>query len=176
MQLDLRATIWTLQLDRFPGFWCNDTDGFGYGGWGYGPFAGGSWWTYPSRYMQRRMQIHLLRGPLQTLNSVTYYDTNKTLQTIDPSQYTYSKPSYFPADIEPMTVWPVSYARPDAVSINFTTGLNPIPVSILHAIKLICGQWFSARENISYSPSTAMGVTGLAVDALLDQFAVVAVG
>ena len=176
IQLDIRETIWTLQLDRFPGYWCIDTDGFGYGGWGYGPFAGGSWWTYPSRYMMRRMAIPLQRGPLVSLNSVKYFDTANTQQTMTTGQYTYSKPSYFPADLEPTTVWPVAYARPDAVSINFTTGMNPVPVSLCHAIRLLCGQWYASRENISYGPQTAMGNTGCAVEALLDQFQVVGLG
>lgn len=153
LQLDLRATTWTLQLDSFPE--CDP--------------------------------INLLRGPIQSVSSVTYYDADNVSTVLSTSEYTTVKPSFFPGGIIPVTYWPVSYPRPDAVAIAYTTGFVgsgngsgagawTVPQNVVHAIRLLCGQWYAERENISYGPNTVMGATGMAVDALLDQFTVVGVG
>jgi hypothetical protein len=173
LQLDLRTTDWTLVLDQFP-IWAafNWLDRYG-----------NNVYVYPAvseyavgRLTQRWQEIDLLRGPVQSITSIQYYDPSNVLQTYSSANYALVQPSFFPGRVEPIVFWPVSYPRPDAVQIQFVTGMTTPPANILHALKLICGQWYAARENISYGPGTVMGNTGCAVDALLDQFSVVGIG
>jgi len=165
LQLDIRQTTWTLYADEFP-YYAYDSESY---------------------YGQRLQEIDLLRGPVRSITSIYYYDAENTYTLLGSGEYILSSPSYFTGKVYPVLCWPITpYCRPDAIQISFTTGMDgtgsgsgsgdDIPVSILHAIKLICGQWYAARENIAYGPGTAMGVTGCAVDSLLDQFAVQTIG
>ena len=186
LQLDLRPTYWTLYLDQFP-VWASFN-------WldRWGNYIN----VYPNvseyaigRLTQRWQEIPLLRGPVQGITQVGYFDTTNTWNVMESDQYTYVAGSFFPACIEPTIYWPISYPRPDAVQIEYVTGFSDsgasgsgynapdnVPASILHALKLLCGQWYMERTNGSFGPNTVMGATGCAIDALLDQFQVQAIG
>lgn len=118
--------------------------------------------------------IDLTRGPLQSVTSIQYYDTTNTLQTVDSTNYTLSKPSFLPGWIEPIVTyaWPATYWRPDAVTVNFTTGFSTVPARGIHAIKLLVGSWWVERESLMYGPDTAGGKVGEAIDCLLGSFKV----
>jgi len=159
-QMDFRSTQWNLILDQFP-YW-----------WPYGdpPYA----WPQISevgatRYTQRWQAIILNRGPIRSVNSITYFDTANAQQTVDPTTYAYATPSYAIGVIEPVQVWPIAYSRPDAVTVNFTTGLSPVPANILHAVKMLAGSWYAMREDMAYGPGTVNAATGTAVQCLLAQ-------
>lgn len=164
--LDLRTTTWTLVGDSFPypPYW-------NWRGYGYFPIMIPNYPQYALGseilYIQ---EINLKRGALQSVTSITYYDLTNTLQTLDPATYALKKPTYLPGAIQPMTYYPIAYPRPDAVAITYVAGLSTVPDDILHAIKLLCGSWYMAREDIAYGPNTVSGATGCAVDALLATY------
>jgi hypothetical protein len=164
--LDLRTTTYAMQLDRFPCYiHPGILDNYYYGQWYY-------YQANIGRSAQRHQSIYMVHGPLSSITSIVYYDANNVQQTLASDQYAYNAPSFFPAVLEPVTVWPVAYARPDAVTITFVTGMSSIPDNLKHAIKLVCGMLNADREGIIYGPQTAMGNTGMAVDNILDQFTV----
>lgn len=175
LQLDLRTTQWSLTFDRFPSYWFHEWSAGG-GEWANGPFVG-STYAYPSWHMARYQQVSLVRGPLSSLDSISYYDVSNNHQTIDLDTVVVTYPSYQPSYVEPLTpnVWPVTYPRSDAGTIAFTTGMTPIPDGILHAIRLKGAEYWYAREGATYGNNTAIGQMGIACDALLAQYQITAV-
>lgn len=175
LQLDLRQTQWSLTFDRFPSYWFHEWE-MGQGEWANGPFVG-STYAYPSWRMARYQQVYLMRGPLQELNSVTYYDVSNDFQTMDLDTVVVTYPTFEAPIVEPLTpnVWPVTYPRSDACCVTFTTGLSTIPDGILHAIRLKAAEYWYNRENVTYGNTTAVGQLGKACDDLLSQFAITAV-
>lgn len=167
LSLDLRNTTWKLVLEQFP-LWAQMDWMTRFGDAAY--IWPGTWEFAVGRTTQRWQAINLQRGPVQSVTSVTYYDPTNAQQTVDPTTYRFSQPSYFPGRLEPVTFWPVAYPRPDAVTITFVTGFTSIPASLLHAIKLLCGKWWASREALAYGPGTALAVSDEAIDCLLSQF------
>ena len=175
LQLDLRTTQWSLTCDRFPSYWFHEWE-MGQGEWANGPFVG-STYAYPSWRMARYQQVYLMRGPLQTLNSITYYDLSNNLQSMDLTTVVVTSPSYEPPRVEPLTpnVWAVTYPRSDAAKFTFTTGMTLIPATILHAIRLKAAEYWYNREAATYGNNTSIGQMGAACDCLLSQYAITAV-
>jgi hypothetical protein len=165
--MDYRQTTWAFINGQFP-IWANYSWGDRWGNYQ-------AVWPMISEFaigrgLQRWQEILLPRGPLQTLTSIVYYDASNVEQTLGTDQYTYTTETYLPARLEPVQYWPIAYPRPDAVTITYVSGYTTVPPSILHAIKLLCGTWWSLREDINYGPGTAVGATGQAVESLLGQF------
>lgn len=95
-------------------------------------------------------------APVSAVDSVQYYDTNDTLQTLSSSSYI--------VDLfaEPVRIvlaegatWPTTRERPDAVIYNCTAGYgadaSDVPDDLKHAIKMICSHWYEHRESINDS-------------------------
>lgn len=118
--------------------------------------------------------IRLDKGPLIAVQSVKYYDTGGTQQTISSSNYRVDiTPLY--GEIVPIDtyVWPVVQAqRPNAVEIAFTAGYGAaatdVPDTAKHAIKMLVANWYLNREPVV---AGSMGVVPYAVDALIATFA-----
>lgn len=99
-------------------------------------------------------EFRLPRAPLVSIESVKYFDESNVEQTIDPAQYyvdTISKPGR----ISPVTGWPATYPRPNAVSIIFTAGFGTaenVPQVIKQAILLMVGDMYENREDTTSAP------------------------
>lgn len=67
--------------------------------------------------------IKLLRGPVTSIASITYVDTNGALQTLDPSTYIFDS-SDLVQRVAPAygSVWPMARAQLAAVKITFSCG------------------------------------------------------
>lgn len=66
-------------------------------------------------------EIWLRRGPVQSVSSISYYDSSNTLVVWDASNYIVSKdcdPAIITFDIGP----PTSYDRPDAIVVEYEAG------------------------------------------------------
>lgn len=166
-QTDWRQTTWELVCDQFP-IWRS---------YGWYDRYGNQTYSFPwtaefaiGRTTQRWQQLDLMRGPLNAVTEITYFDENNDEQTLDSDQYQTNKPSFLPATLEPVTYWPICYPRPDAVTITFTTGFNPLPARGIQAVKLLVGTWWVQREDLMYGPNTASGAVGCVVDRLLGTF------
>jgi hypothetical protein len=181
--LDLRPTTWNLVLDCFPvwtNYWMDQYGNYAYQLAYYPQFVVG-------RGTQQWQHISLKRGPLTSVVSVKYYDTTNTLQTMSSSDYTYVNYAYQPGRVEPVNFWPIAYPRPDAVTIQFVTGFSgawasgsgaagAVPPNVIHAIKLLVGQWWVMRESAMMGANTISQANEAAVNCLLSQFEVINYG
>jgi uncharacterized phiE125 gp8 family phage protein len=96
--------------------------------------------------------IILPRGPVLSVDSITYKDQTGTVQTLSPSAYNADLLSQ-PARITPTygTVWPVALYDTNSVTITFTAGYQNVPQSFIHAIKLIVGAYYENRSEVVQS-------------------------
>ncbi len=91
--------------------------------------------------------------PLQTIDSVTYYDSSGTQQTWAASNYIVDSDSE-PARLTPAygVTWPTAQSRPNAVSIAFTAGFGDaaedVPEEKRLAIKILTALFYENREPI----------------------------
>lgn len=94
-----------LIVDRFP---CADA------------YLGGRFWGRSS--LGRRGYVELLRPPLIGVDSVSYYDTDNTIQTLDADNY------FVTDDLVPRLCFidgfsaPDTYGRPDALRVEYRVG------------------------------------------------------
>ena len=106
--------------------------------------------------------------PIKTISSITYYDSQDTLQTLSSSLYQTDLISEnCPPRIEPVSgqSWPSTYDRMNAVRITFTAGYGAtaesVPLGIRHAILMLACTWFENRENEVIGTITANVNTGV---------------
>lgn len=111
-------------------------------------------WVMTRRMFPSCRQIVLPRAPLQSVTSVTYYDTNNDSQTFNSSNY------HVDISREPGVLWlaessdwPSSVAdRPDAVTITYVCGYGDATTDVAErarqAVALLVGHWYRNREAI----------------------------
>jgi hypothetical protein len=164
---------WKLTLDEFPKPSMNVSSA----NW-YGP----QWGINPGPLSAARVEgrtgyeIFLPNPPLQTVNSVTYYDDSGVLTTLDPSQYlvdTVSEPGRLvPA---PNTTWPSTQTRANAVQVLFTCGYGDataVPSGLKSWMLLRIGAMYENREEMVVD-KRVVAVELPFVDRLLDRYRVV---
>jgi uncharacterized phiE125 gp8 family phage protein len=106
-----------------------------------------------------RYPITLLYPPLQSITSLSYYDTNQALQTLTENTDFYCAGKQTPAagaqDIEiprmwPANSWPAFKWIPDAVQIEYVCGFGDdatyVPEPIKMAIKKVVAEMFENRS------------------------------
>ena len=116
-----------------------------------------SWRLYLDKFAVR--EITLPFGSLQSITSITYYDTNNTLQTLSADEYEVDiygdEGMVRPKDGYD---WPATYPRLNAVIIQFVCGYGDdaadVPEGLRHVIKYTAGQLFENRESISSLPES----------------------
>jgi hypothetical protein len=163
--MDLRTCTWTLYLDQFPHrhpLWPTYYPGFFEYEWGF-PGLG--------MHHHHHHSLDLFRGPLQSVQSITYNDTATTTKTLTyGTDYTYITPTYLPGRLQPLPwQWPYAYAIPNNVQVAFTSGFLTVPDVVIQAIFLLVGGYWNDREDNAYGPGTVSARTGEAVDCLLGQ-------
>lgn len=112
-------------------------------------------WEYALDGFPAENHIDLPKPPLQSVTSVTYYDTDGAAHTFAATSY------YVDKSMEPGRLvldygetWPSETLRPSsgAVVIKFKAGYGDaattVPQSIRQAILLLVGHWYEAREAI----------------------------
>lgn len=162
----LVTQTWTLMLDSFPsaGGYYNRAIRELWPSMGGLPSGLG---FYPGLVPNSTGLIDIPLPPLQSVESVQYYDFAGTLQTVDPSTYNVSMGT--PGRIQPAysKVWPISRPTIDAVQITFTSGYGDataVPENVKVAILMLVAHWYENREAVS---AVSMVTVPLAVDALL---------
>lgn len=95
----------------------------------------------------------ILRSPLIEVNSVKYLDSDGTEQTLDEDEYIVSDAE--PAEIVPVSDWPVTYASADSVRIEYEAGYCPggspalsqaLPKTIKTAMLMMVADMYANRE------------------------------
>lgn len=103
--------------------------------------------------------IWLPRSPVQTIEFVKYYDSNNTLQTLDPSLYLLDNVSE-PSRLVPtyaQKFWQFTLPIPNAVQVRLKVGYDDsnsalVPASIRQAIKMMIAAWYEFREAAVLPP------------------------
>ena len=127
---------WQFSFDEFPAYGC----------WSHLHHRHG---RHNSLFAHNPQEIILPRGPVLSVDSITYKDTTGTVQTLDPSAYNVDNISQ-PARITPTynTTWPIALYDTNSVTILFTCGYANVPNSFVHAIKLITAAWYENRSEV----------------------------
>lgn len=117
------------------------------------------------------------RPPLQSVDSITYVDTDGTTQTLSPTEYrvdTATQPGRITEAYG--KTWPAIRSVTGAVQITFTAGYgdyeNTVPRALRQAMLLLIGGWYENREAVA--PVQLMAIP-FAVDALLSPHRLVAI-
>lgn len=142
----LVTTTVTEVFERFPTVWERQAGGNMMTPWNPYPFTNSA---IGMPYNWGRWQrVELSRSPVQSITSLTYFDSNNVQQTLLPTtDYWSVLPTDRPAFIQPVKVWPLAYYRPDAVSLTYTAGYSVLPGALNAAIKLLVGAFNENRED-----------------------------
>ena len=84
-------------------------------------------------------RLWLPKGQAQSITSISYKDTDKNPQTLDPAEYSLAT-GYSPAWVEPTNQWPTTGNLLDAVSITYVAGWADA-ASVPEALKMACLFW-----------------------------------
>lgn len=114
--------------------------------------------------------IRFLVGPVQSV-SLSYLDLTGAAQTVDPAIYVLTGARSIAASLELIggKAWPQVFDHPAAITCTAQVGFGngaSVPAAILHAIRLLVGDFFANREDTiaerSVTPATLPnGVTAL---------------
>jgi uncharacterized phiE125 gp8 family phage protein len=95
----------------------------------------------------------LLRSPIVGVTSVKYLDQNRVEQTLSASEYEVSDSE--PAEITPVSAWPVSYGSADSVRVVYEAGYclggspkvsEELPKTIRTAMLMLVSDMYANRE------------------------------
>ena len=115
----------------------------------------------------------LYKSPVSSITSITYYDSDNALQTLDSTNYivdSVSKPARIGLDVG--GVLPNLADRINAVIVKYTAGYGTtsadVPEGIKQAILLTLGNWYENRQSVI----TGRTATELPLSSqyLLDQY------
>lgn len=126
--------------------------------------------TWQQSYPRFSRVMSLPLDPVQSISSVTYYDTDNVQQTLSASNYSLygGWEPFFYADQD--VTLPSTYERPDAVTITFVAGYGDagtdVPPQIRQAIKLMVAHWIRNRE----AAGARMSETPLGVEHMLSPY------
>jgi len=118
-------------------------------------------------------RFRLPLGPLRAVTSIKYYDALDVEQ--DFTEFTAVSDA-----LGPMVVlnygswWPITAIRPDAVTVTWTCGYGDsaadVPAPIIHAAKLLVGDWYDNRDDTAIGQSIAPSVMPNGVRMLLAPY------
>lgn len=114
-----------------------------------------------------RFPLVLPRPPIAEVSAVKYYDENGDLQTWDAANWEAVTCAGVVAIVPAYGVSAPSHqVRTDAVRVDYVAGYGitaaSIPPTILHAVRLLVGQWYAAREMTAADESTVSALIGAA--------------
>lgn len=107
-----------------------------------------------------------LPGGLQSISSVSYYDSDNVQQTLAASNYQHDL-QYSRLILSYTGEWPDTYERLDAVTIRAVSGmgtLNSIPPAVKQAVLLLVGHFYENREATT---PLSLNVLPIGVESLL---------
>jgi uncharacterized phiE125 gp8 family phage protein len=109
------------------------------------------------------------KAPVISINSVTYYDLNNALQTLNASDWEsdiYSNPARFR-----IKTLPQIYDRMNALQVNFTCGYSnaaSVPLPIKQAMLMLIGHYYENRQIVM--TGTQVNEVPFAAETLLNPF------
>lgn len=116
-------------------------------------------------------EIYIRRPPIVSVDSITYYDSNNTQQTLSTSVYQTDLVGVPPEiSLKFGQVWPIVYDRENAIAITCTAGYTSaanVPAIVKQAMLMLIGHWYRNRETVAIG-STSEEVK-LSYEALLSR-------
>ena len=105
--------------------------------------------VWEDSYEDSDYQYKIDNHPVTAVNSVKYYDSDNTLQTVSSSDYMVYLPDSSRAlvTLKDEVALQTVYCRPDAVIINYTTVITSPPALLKAAVLLQLGSFYENREN-----------------------------
>lgn len=95
-------------------------------------------------------EIYLPKRPVQSITSITYYDTGNTQQTLSTSVYSLDA-SCRAVRLKYQQIWPPIVDRWDAVTVTYVAGYTSttnVPAIAKQAILLLVGHYFENRDQL----------------------------
>lgn len=105
---------------------------------------------FPVAPAYQKACLYLDGGVVDSIVSLTYYDTDYVQQTLDPSAYRLvtgrGRGKVYPAMGEE---WPTDSAEyePEQITVTYTVGSGVVPAPVVSAILLILGSLYEYRED-----------------------------
>lgn len=149
-----------LNLDYFPWWWL------------FRGSMNSMWWWQDQAYYA---QI-LLRGPVQSIVSVSYLDVNDNPQTLSSSLYKLDAYS-MPARLVPARnqIWPATAYDINAIQVQFVAGYGAadtsVPADMRAALKMLVGHFYENREEVQTGTRLVAIQMPIGVDALMRPYA-----
>jgi len=100
-------------------------------------------WKVYTDEMEDGMQLY--KGPIQSITSVKYYDTNNVLQTLETSIYNFDAANRM-IRLQYNQLWPVTTVRWDAFEITYLCGFATFPPMAIQAMLILVEKYFLGRE------------------------------
>jgi len=108
--------------------------------------------TWAEWFAPNPSEIILSLGPVQSVSSISYYDTDNALQTATLSNFYVLGPSTRTV-IKPKSgyTWPTTFTRDDAIKVQYVIGygdsFTDVPSNVRHAILMLVSHYYENREN-----------------------------
>jgi len=107
--------------------------------------------TWAEWFAPNPSEIILSLGAVQSVSSISYYDTDNALQTATLDNYYVLGPSTRTV-IKPKTGynWPTTFTRDDAIKVQYVIGygdtFRDVPSTVRHAILMLVSHYYENRE------------------------------
>jgi uncharacterized phiE125 gp8 family phage protein len=115
--------------------------------------------------------IRLPLGPIQSITSITYLDTQGVQQTLAPTVYSFRGDRIM---LAPNATWPVSYRSLDVITVTFVCGFggdhNTVPESLRQAISMLAAYWFAQREAAQVDPDARVFDVPFSVREIIEPY------
>lgn len=112
--------------------------------------------------------IALPKRPIQSITSITYYDSAEASQTLATSVYAFDAAAR-KVRLKTLQTWPTTYERFDAVTVTFVAGYASaanVPAIHKQAMRLLISHYFENRDMIMSEALQSMP----AYEALVSRF------
>ncbi len=110
-----------------------------------GQLLGAQSWRWKTSWFCDTMRLPI--GPASAITGITYLDAYGVQQTVNPTTYYLFADAKGPyLKVTPGNSWPSTMARDDAVTIDFTGGITPLPMPLRSAILLLVSHLNEFRE------------------------------
>lgn len=107
-------------------------------------------------YFPRSTELTLPFGPVQTVTTIEYYDSNGDLVPLAAGDYWVDVDSKI-ARVVIKNSWPSTFDQPNAVVITYECGYgltgDDVPAPLRKAILLLVGHFYENRQNVIVSGS-----------------------
>lgn len=98
--------------------------------------------------------VYLSLGPVQSVSSIKYYDTDGNLQTATLADFNiFGTPNRISISPKTSKAWPITQTRDDAIKIEYVIGYGStsasVPQTVRHALLMLVAHWYENREASS---------------------------